>query len=323
MGLILPQKVEVKISNSNTSYYENLGYKIPKRKSKKGVLCCDTSKTILVDVEDLPLKSNVHVDCTCDYCQSPIKIRYCDYDIKVRNSVVQKVSCKNCRIKKVAESNMVKYNQPYVFTIDEVKEKITNTMRQKYGVDKPAQNKDILNKISNTVQKKYGVLYISLSKELREKAMETYYKYGKQNTSSQQIYICNLFQGELNYPCKNFNLDIVLLKEKINVEYDGGGHNLSVKLGNTTQEEFDKKEIARNNIIKREGYKQIRIISSKDYLPSDEILLQMLDQAKEYFSTTTHTWIEYNIDSSTMRNAENKEGVYYKYGEFRKIKKVN
>ena len=66
---------------------------------------------ILVDVEDLPLKSNVHVDCTCDYCQSLIKIRYCDYDIKVRNSVVQKVSCKNCRIKKVAESNMVKYNQ--------------------------------------------------------------------------------------------------------------------------------------------------------------------------------------------------------------------
>ena len=49
----------------------------------------------------------------------------------------------------------------------------------------------------------------------------------------------------------------------------------------------------------------------------------MLDQAKEYFSTTNHTWIEYDIDTSTMRNAEHKDGVYYEYGKLRKIKKVS
>lgn len=323
MGLILPQKVEVKIAYSTVKYYENLGYEIPKVKNKNGKLCCDISKTLLVDIEDLPPQANVKVDCICDYCQIPMKMMYYDYNNKVKNGVIQKVSCKNCRIKKVAESNMRKYNQPYVFTIDEVKDKITTTIRHKYGVDKPAQNKDILNKISSTVQKKYGVPYISLSKELREKATVTYYKYGKQNTSSQQIYINNLFQGKLNYPCKNFNIDIALLEEKIAIEYDGGGHDLCVRIGNITQEEHNQKEIIRNNIIKRAGYKQIRIVSSTDKLPSDTILLKMLDKAKEYFNNTPHTWMEYNIDSSTMRNAEHKEGIYFDFGELRRIKKVS
>ena len=57
--------------------------------------------------------------------------------------------------------------------------------------------------------------------------------------------------------------------------------------------------------------KLIRIISSKNYLPSNDTLLQMLSQAKQYFNTTNHTWVEYNVDTSLMRNAENKEGVFF------------
>ena len=205
--------------------------------------------------------------------------------------------------------------------VDEFKEKQKKTMMQKYGAEHPMRVPSIRKKIESTNLEKYGHRCTLGSKEVYEKALKTKYKNGNVATSTQQEYICNLYNGTLNYPCSNYSLDIVL--DNIDIEYDGGGHNLSVKLGNTTQEEFDKKEIARNNIIKREGYKQIRIISSKDYLPSDEILLQMLDQAKEYFNTTNHTWIEYNIDTSTMRNAEHKDGIYYEYGKLRKIKKVS
>ena len=91
-------------------------------------------------------------------------------------------------------------------------------------------------------------------------------------------------------------------------------------MGKETQEEFNQKEIIRNNIIKRAGYKQITIISSKDFLPSDKILLKMLEQAKQYFNTTNHTWVVYDIDTSLVRNAENKEGVFFDFGELRKIK---
>jgi hypothetical protein len=64
------------------------------------------------------------------------------------------------------------------------------------------------------------------------------------------------------------------------------------------------------------------IISSKDKLPSDEILLQMLDKAVNYFNSTTHSWIEFDIDNFTYRNAQ--EGtVSYDYGKLRKIKKTD
>jgi hypothetical protein len=78
----------------------------------------------------------------------------------------------------------------------------------------------------------------------------------------------------------------------------------------------------RNIALKKEGYKQMRIVSTSDLLPSDEILLQMLAQTKEYFSTyPQHSWYEFNIDTSLVRNAEQKEGVFFDFGELRKIKK--
>lgn len=65
----------------------------------------------------------------------------------------------------------------------------------------------------------------------------------------------------------------------------------------------------------------MHIISATDFLPSDEILLQMLDYTKQYFSDyPNHSWIEFNIDSSTVRNAEQKEGSFFNYGDLRKIK---
>ena len=67
----------------------------------------------------------------------------------------------------------------------------------------------------------------------------------------------------------------------------------------------------------------MRIISTSDLLPSDTILLQMLTKAKEYFSTyPQHSWYEFNIDTSLVYNAEHKEGVFFDYGELRKITEV-
>lgn len=65
----------------------------------------------------------------------------------------------------------------------------------------------------------------------------------------------------------------------------------------------------------------MRIISIHDRLPSNATLFQMLKQTKEYFfKYPQHSWIEFNIDSSIVRNAEYKDGVYYDYGELRIIK---
>lgn len=223
---------------------------------------------------------------------------------------------------KKAKTNLERYGVEYIFQVKEFKDKIINTNLEKYGVESVLSVSEIKEKIRQTNLKKYGVPHNFLMPQTREKIMQTYYKNGTKISSKQQRYLKNLFNGELNYPIKNYSADICLLEEKLVIEYDGGGHNLGVVLGCETQEEFNQKEIVRSNTIKREGYKQMRIISSKDLLPSDDTLLQMLSTAREYFNTTSHSWINYDIDNSKMINAENKDigGVFFDYGELRKIK---
>ena len=216
-----------------------------------------------------------------------------------------------------------KYGFEYASKSNAVKQKVRNTLIERYGTDNIMLLPDVKEKVKQTNIERYGFDNPMKCKEIREKLTQTLCKNQSQKTSQQQLYLHNLYGGELNYPISYYSTDICLLGEKIVIEYDGGGHNLRVTLGSLTQEEFNKKEIIRNIKIKSEGYKQIRIISSKDYLPSDEILLKMLNIAKEYFNTTNHTWVEYNIDTSIMQNAEHKDGVYFDFGELRKIKKAS
>ena len=132
--------------------------------------------------------------------------------------------------------------------------------------------------------------------------------------------MCDLYSGILNYPISYYNADIYLSNDNFVIEYDGGGHDLNVRLGHLTQNEFNQKEIIRDNIIKRNGYKQMKIISSTDKLPSDDVLLKMLSDTRQYFiDYPNHSWIEFNVDNSTVRNAENKNGISYEFGNLRRI----
>lgn len=228
---------------------------------------------------------------------------------------------------KIFETNLSKYGHKYSIQSEEIRNKVKETNMRNLGVEYPMQSKEIRDKKEKTCLEKYNVTTPFALKEVREKAIDTMYKNGNIQCSIQQSYIYNLYRKhndnvKLNYPIgKNFFADICLLNEKIVVEYDGKGHNLSVVLGNITQEEFDKKEIIRNNVIKHEGYKQMHIVSTNIIkLPSDSILLKMLLEAKEYFSTTNHSWCTYDIDQSLLFSAEHKDGIHYSFGELRTIK---
>lgn len=68
------------------------------------------------------------------------------------------------------------------------------------------------------------------------------------------------------------------------------------------------------------GFRKMKIISSNDKLPSDDVLLKMLSDTRQYFTDhPNHSWIEFNIDNSIVRNAENKNGILYEFGNLRKI----
>jgi very-short-patch-repair endonuclease len=219
-------------------------------------------------------------------------------------------------------TNLERYGVENYSQTLEFLEKSQQTFLERYGVNNVAQNEEIKKKIRDTNLQKYGVEYSLQSPEVRAKINETLCKNGTQKTSKQQLYLHSLFGGEINYPIGYYAADICFPEEKIVVEYDGGGHNLRVVLGLLSQKEFDRKEIIRNVFLKKEGYKQIKIISRQDLLPPDEILLQMLSDAKCYFENTPHSWVKYDVDNSLLFNAEHKDGALYDYGALRTIKHI-
>ena len=145
----------------------------------------------------------------------------------------------------------------------------------------------------------------------------TFYENGTAPCSKEQSYINNLLKGKLNYPISNCSLDIAFPDEKIYIEYDGGGHNLSVKLNSITQKEFNKKEMKRNYFLMQKGWKSIRIISLKDKIPSDEKLIEMFNYAKQYLSTGRH-YIKFDIDNQNTITSQ--FTIQYDFGILRAIK---
>ena len=290
----------------------------------------------------MPNRSSAKVEDECDNCKTKNIMAYSRYKILTEKD--GKYFCKKCNYiktqetwlkkygnisyrrtdeckEKIRKTNLEKYGVKYSSQAEQVKEKRKQTNLEKYGVECSFQNEDIKRKYRENCLRKYGVEYTLQLPEIREKITNTLYKNSSQKASTQQRYLHQLYGGKLNYPIKYFSADICFPDEKLIIEYDGGGHLLNVETGRETLKEHEQKEIIRNNILKRAGYKQIHIISSTDRLPSDKILLQMLSNAKEYFNTTSHTWVEYNIDTSIMRNADNMNGVFFSYSNLRRIYK--
>lgn len=260
-----------------------------------------------------------------------------------RYGVIAPLQNEEC-FEKFKQTNLEKYGCEFSIQSEEVREKSRQTCLERFGVDNPFKSEEIRQKVKETNLEKYGVEYLmSLSSfhehsrevdmerygvyhhlqnpDILAKQKETFCKNGTCPTSKQQNYLHKLYGGKLNHPLKMYNLDIYLPDEKLDIEFDGSGHFLGIVLESITQEEFNRKEIIRNNTIKKEGYKQMRIISTKDLLPSDSTLLQMLSDTKSYFSKyPNHSWIEFNIDTSSIRSAENMNGSPYDFGELRTIK---
>lgn len=230
---------------------------------------------------------------------------------------------KNEDIKQKFQNTFIdKYGETNPMKVNKIRQKAYKTNFKKYGTRHAIQSPVIKEKQLNTMIKRYGVEYPSQNREIAKKISNTRYLNGNTKTSKQQLYLNNLYDGELNYPCGKYNIDIFLDKENIAIEYDGGGHNLAVTFKQKTQKEFDVAEVIRGKYLKKQGIKTITIISLNDKLPSDETLLNILDISKQYFSSTNHTWIEWIIDKNQFRNAENLNGSFFDYGKTKQMSRT-
>lgn len=136
-----------------------------------------------------------------------------------------------------------------------------------------------------------------------KRAMNILYQNGKIPASSQQRYLCDLLEGELNYRIGRYFVDI-LIDDKIVIEYDGSGHWLQSRYGDKTVEEIDEGDIKRDKDIIDRGYKVIRIVSKEDLLPSDEVIKSLVSDAIKNMKQNKRNKIVIKIDRNNYSDNE-------------------
>jgi hypothetical protein len=173
-------------------------------------------------------------------------------------------------------------------------------------------------KKDETTISRFGFDNVMKNPEIRAKAFKSLMENNSMPVSLQQAYIHNIVGGELNHLYNSSFLDIAFPEERIYIEYDGGLHDGKVKFGIISQEEFDKKEQRRRYALHRRGWKEIRIISGKDNIPTETKIIEMIEFAKEYISTG-HSWIVFNIGKGTVKTSQF-ENVY-DFGSLSRVRK--
>jgi len=331
--------VEVGIGNK-VKYYEDLGYYIPRAKNNQGKMTVPRGTKIFVKLEHLPPKSGARIKLVCDYCGEDFDRRYADHVFIMSKDIKNnKDACENCRQLKQDESYFDKHGVKNTFELEETKIKIraTNldrygfensvknylvqqkakdTCMERYGVDNASKSEEVKQKIVDTMQERFGVDNIMELEEYRMKIADTLSKNHSVATSRQQIYLHRLFGGTLNYSEYTPILDIAFPETNTYIEYNGGGHNLRVKLGQMTKEEFRNQELRRYHYLKGKGWSAIFIDSDTDLLPSDEILQRLLNMGKEYL-LSGERWVKFDLDNGKI--IFNKSKIDYDYGKLRKI----
>ena len=288
MGLI-QEYVDMKISTYNIDHYHSKGYK------------CINGETIKIKVQDLSKGSGVKIDVQCDYCGEIFQQSYRRY-LEHPNDI----ACKKCRYNKVAKTNLERYGCTCSLRNEEVLEKSKATNLNKFGVEYPLQNKQILQQTKETLFQRYGVHIPIHSDVIYHKMNETLKNNSNCDsfvgTSKIQKYLCELYNGILNYKIENAFVDIFIPEYNICCEYDGGGHNLSVIHNRITQEELDKKDEMRNKKLVDMGYKVFRIVSRKDKNLTDNEFLQIKNKAIDNLINNYNNIYIYDIDNQSEKS---------------------
>ena len=156
------------MNGKHISKYRNKGY------------ICNVGDIIEVKIKDIPSTSKVRIDAKCSICNEIKETNYASYLLSISKGGFYACSQK-CSNKKV---------------------RITNIER--YGVDVPAKNKEVLNKMKKTCLELYGIENAAKLEINTEKAKKTkLIKYGSETYSNHEKYIkTNLKKYGVDNPSK-------------------------------------------------------------------------------------------------------------------------
>jgi len=260
----LNNKIKIRVNNFNFKHFSSIGYVVK------------LNDYIEIFVYELPRGSGTKIDVECNYCGSIFKKAYRRY-----LETVDDPCCEHCKQEKMMKTSLKNWGNKCSLRNPNVLEKAKKKNQENLGVDFPFQNKDILIKARKTLSKSGKT------------------NFTKSKVSKQQLYIHNIFGGIINFSEFPYLLDILFVDENIYFEYDGGGHILTIKLGKLSKEEFFKKEKERELFLYQKGYKQFRIVSSDDILPSTNELLKIKDRAFYILLSENFKKYVYDLNSKT------------------------
>ena len=268
-------------------YYKEKGYEIK-----------NAREFIEVKVEDLPPRANTEVEVRCDLCG---KVFTRNWHARSNNKVPNHDVCHECLSEYKRQLHKEKYGVDYPFQRKEVREKVAQTNVERYGYENVNQVPEIRERSKKKNLEKYGVESPSQNPDIVAKGLKTKFERGNQESSKTQRFICDCVDGALNYPLYNISLDVALVEEKIDIEYNGRGHDMMVRLGGISQEEFNEREDKRRHQVIGSGWKLIEICAPKDQDITKEWLIDFVNDCREKFNATDINYISININTNEIK----------------------
>lgn len=135
-----------------------------------------------IDIEDAHKGMTNRIDILCDYCGAQEERIYSNWRTHYDKSPIKKDACKNCRGKKTAESNLMKYGTTNVMNVRDVREKQERTNLKRYGFKNVAQSEKVKEKAKAFNLDKYGAEYYFQTDDFKDKYKEIMQeKYGVDN----------------------------------------------------------------------------------------------------------------------------------------------
>ena len=224
-------------------------------------------------------------------------------------------------VKEKSKQTLLKnYRTDNPFESKEIQDKIKNTWQKNYGenITNPMQVESIKDKIKTTCRERYGADNAMQNEEIKNKVLDSFQFNHTGPSSRAQRYINYILNGTLNKHICGSLADIYIEKENIIIEHDGSGHFLNdIINGNkipTKESLLYEKE--REDKIINNGYRIIRFIATKDRIPSDEVILNLV----EGFKNSDFKVVRINFEENTI-DRDYDEKWYCNFGKLRNITK--
>jgi len=159
--MLLTKKVLLKWNSRYKTYYIDKGY-----------IFTAIGNEFEISIEDLQKGSEVYINIECDYCHKEYRATYKQFN-KYNKSITNKDCCKNCKILKIQETNLVKYGVENYSETEEYHNKCKITSLVNWGTEHPMQNDELKNKAKESSVLKFGVDNYMKTDECKEKIIKT------------------------------------------------------------------------------------------------------------------------------------------------------